>query len=342
MESRADRLEKKLRTYEKRVDYKVDVRSEVMNQISQMPVSTYCSKTKFVFPRQRASRTLVSTFGAFLIVIVLSFTAYAASEFLQLRAKDGKVLLETTTPWNRNDKVERLHKLSFPYVSQAIRSVLPGQHIAYYIKDDTINHLISEVSPNGGLLGFQGNQIEYYTLPMLELEAKKLNSPITPIPSSITGGYSFKSGGIYLDMPKLYNTDDTPNDKYWKIQAGLVEEAKADHSDKKLFIETLESDQLRSISLHYRRGKNKEDYVTVLASFTDGVKQEVQQEAGMIAEKSVVHGKEILYLKYEGDNPHQVIKWIDESSGAYYHISDTEKSKLSKQEFLKIAEEFVQ
>ena len=68
----------------------------------------------------------------------------------------------------------------------------------------------------------------------------------------------------------------------------------------------------------------------------------MQQEAGMIAEKSIVNGKELLYLKYEGGNPHQVIKWIDETSGVYYHIHDTEKSKLSKQDFLKIAEEFVQ
>lgn len=341
MESRADHLEKKLRTYEKRIDYKIDVRSQVMNQISEGAVSTNRSKIKFAFPKQRASRAIVSTFGAFLVVIFLSFTAYAATEFLQLRAKDGKILLETTAPWDRNDKVEQLYKLSSPYMNQALRSVLPGQHIAYYIKDDMINRLISEVSPNMGLLGFQGNQIEYYTLPTLELEAEKLNAPITHIPSSITGGYSFKSGGIYLDMPKLYNTDGTPNERYWKIQTALVEEAKADHSDKKLFIKTLESEQLRSISLHYRRGKNKEDYVTVLASFTDGVKQEVEKEAGMITEKGIVNGKEILYLKYEGDNPHQVIKWIDETSGAYYHIHDTKKSNLSKQDFLKIAEKFV-
>ncbi|WIV21465.1 DUF4367 domain-containing protein [Paenibacillus polygoni] len=84
-----------------------------------------------------------------------------------------------------------------------------------------------------------------------------------------------------------------------------------------------------------------EDYVTVLASFTDGVKQGVQQETGMTAEKGIINGKEILYLKYEGNNPHQVIKWIDETSGAYYHIQDTKKSNLSKQDFLKIAEEFV-
>ncbi|MBD7967330.1 DUF4367 domain-containing protein [Paenibacillus gallinarum] len=341
MGSHSDHLEKKLRTYEKRIDYKVDVRSEVMNQISEGTVSTYRSKTRFVLPGQRASRTLVSAFGAFLIVILLSFTAYAATEFLQFRAKDGKILLETTAPLERIDKVELLHKLSSPYMSQAQRSVLPSQPIAYYIKDDMINHLISEVSPDGGLLGFQGNQIEYYTLPTLELEAEKLNSPITHIPSSIMEGYSFKSGGIYLDMPKLYNTDGTPNERYWKIQTTLVEEAKADQTDKKLFIKTLESEQLRSISLHYRRGENKEDYVTVLASFTDGVKQEVQQEEGMTAEKGLVNGKEILYLKYEGDNSHQVIKWIDETSGAYYHIHDTKNSKLSKQDFLKIAEEFV-
>ncbi|MEF3352532.1 hypothetical protein PV403_05035 [Paenibacillus sp. GYB006] len=341
MESRADHLEKKLRTYEKRIDYKIDVRSQVMNQISEGAVSTNRSRTKFTIPRQRASRAILSTFGAFLIVIFLSFTAYAATEFLQLRAKDGKILLETMAPWDRNDKVEQLHKLSSPYESQALRSVLPGQHIAYYIKDDTINHLISEVNPDRGLLGFQGNQIEYYTLPTLELEAEKLNSPITHIPSSIAGGYSFNSGGIYLDMPKLYNTDGTPNERYLQIQTALIEEAKADQTDKKLFIETLESEQLRSIYLHYRKGKNIEDYVTVLASFTDGVKQEVQQEAGMTTEKGLVNGKEILYLKYEGDNPHQVIKWIDETSGAYYHIHDTKKSKLSKQDFLKIAEKFV-
>ncbi|WP_211745846.1 DUF4367 domain-containing protein [Paenibacillus sp. Marseille-Q4541] len=49
----------------------------------------------------------------------------------------------------------------------------------------------------------------------------------------------------------------------------------------------------------------------------------------------------VLYMEYKGKNPHHVIKWVDESSGVYYHINDTEKSKLSKQELLKIAEKFV-
>ena len=101
--------------------------------------------------------------ASLLLVTSLSVTVYAAAELVQIRSKEGKVVLETKPePEGSKElqaKQDRLYSLDTASRSSAFRSALPGQAIAYYIHNQEINELKREIHGKETLLEFHAGSL---------------------------------------------------------------------------------------------------------------------------------------------------------------------------------------
>ncbi|MGM1046145.1 MAG: DUF4367 domain-containing protein [Bacillota bacterium] len=362
-------VEEKLMSYEKKTDHRIDVRTGVMERIYTLPpkrakfstvkeqiVAAGEMEQLISLPPKKARFSLVKKpmimAVSLLLITSLSITVYAATELLQIRSKEGKVLLETkleeTEPLE--DKLEKLNQLMTPYTSIGERSALPGENIVYYIHDKEINDLKKEIHGSDELLEFATGGLSLGVLPTFQEEAKKRGVPNTNYPYRLANDYTFKEGHLSNIGPSGLFDDKGPNERYYEIQNELIRQAEASTNNKKVFVKVLDSPKVSSVWLTYAKGRDRQDYINVFVTMRSGIaeKQQIYYSEKDIVEKVTVKGQEMIYIQSVDNDQNldyqvkQALRWVDEQNDLEYSISNSVNSNLTKEDILKVAENFIQ
>ncbi|OME96662.1 MULTISPECIES: DUF4367 domain-containing protein [Paenibacillus] len=338
MEVKRNDVEEKLIEQDPKSHYIIDVRDAVMERIACLPAKK---------PQPNMLRRPLVMAASLLLVTSLSVTVYAATELIQIRSKDGKVVLETKpkaeVSKELQEKKDRLHSLDTASRSLAWRSALPGQAIAYYIHNQEMNDLKRELYGEDTLLEFQTGSIYLGSLNVLQEEATKRGMPNMKIPSRLLNEYSFNEGYLSFnpDLSDLFH-DGEPTEVYYEIQNELIRQAEASTNNKKVFVKEIKPPRVSSISLSYVKGKELESSITVFVTKRGmNPKQEIHFSEEDHVEKVLVKGREMIYVKYADAYFNQGLAWVDEQHDLYYHISLNNKVALKKEEVLEIAESFI-
>jgi hypothetical protein len=315
VEVKRNDVEEKLIDQDPKSHYIIDVRDAVMERIACLPAKK---------PKTNMLRRPLVMAASLLLVTSLSVTVYAATELIQIRSKEGKV--------------------DIPSSSLAWRSALPGQAIAYYIHNQEMNDLKEEIYGKDTLLDFQTGSIYLGALNVLQEEATKRGMPNVEYPSRLLNEYSFSQGFLSFnpDLSDLFH-DGEPTEVYYDIQNELIRQAEASTNNKKVFVKEIKPPSVSSISLSYVNGKEIEASITVVATKRSGMnpKQEIHFSEADHVEKMLVKGREMIYVKYADAYFNQGLAWVDEQNDLYYHISLNNKVTLKREEVLEIAESFI-
>ncbi|MCT1403315.1 DUF4367 domain-containing protein [Paenibacillus sp. p3-SID867] len=339
MEVKRNDVEEKLIEQDPKSHYIIDVRDAVMERVACLPAKK---------PQPNMLRRPLVIAASLLLVTSLSVTVYAATELIQIRSKDGKVVLETKpkpeVSRDLQEKWDRLHSIDIPSSSLAWRSALPGQAIAYYIHNQEMNDMKKELYGKDTLLKFQTGPIYLGALKVLQEEATKRGMPNVEYPSRLLNEYSFSQGFLSFnpDLSDLFH-DGEPTEVYYDIQNELIRQAEASTNNKKVFVKEIKPPSVSSISLSYIKGKEIESSITVFATKRSGMnpKQEIHFSEEDHVEKVLVKGHEMIYVKYADAYFNQGLAWVDEQHDLYYHISLNNKVALKKEEILEIAESLI-
>lgn len=340
MEIKRDDVEEELMKHDTKSRYIIDVRGAVMERIASLSANK---------PKRSMYRRPLVMAASLLLVTSLSVTVYAATELIQIRSKEGKVVLETKpnpdVSKELQEKQDRLNSLDTASRSLAWRSALPGQAIAYYIHNQEMNALKKELYGKDTLLDFQTGSIYLGDLNVLKDEAEKRGMPNINVPSRILHEYSFSEGYLSFnpDLSELFH-DGEPTQAYYDLQNELIRKAELSTSSKKVFVKEIKPPSIRSVSLSYVKGSDMETSISVIATRRSGMnpKQEIHYTDKDHVEKVVVKGHEMIYVKYADASFNQSLAWVDEQHDLYYHILFNNKEKLTKENVLEIAGGFIQ
>ncbi|WP_411553418.1 DUF4367 domain-containing protein [Paenibacillus lautus] len=339
MEFQRDDVEEKLRERHTKSRYVIDVRDAVMEQIASLPAK----KRKPSLYR----RPLVMA-ASLLLVTSLSVTVYAAAELVQIRSKEGKVVLETKPEPEGSKKLQakqdRLYSLDTASRSSAFRSALPGQAIAYYIHNQEINELKREIHGKETLLEFHAGSLHLGDLGVFREEAEKRGMPDIHIPSKVLHEYSFHEGMLSFtpDLSDLFQEGE-PTKAYYDIQNELIRKAEESTGSKRVFVKEIKPPTAGSISLSYVKGSDMETSISVIATKRSAMnsKQEIHYTDKDHVEKVLADGQEMIYVHYADAYFNQGLAWVDEAQDLYYHIALNSKAKLTKENMIEIAEGFI-
>ncbi|KKO51910.1 DUF4367 domain-containing protein [Paenibacillus sp. DMB20] len=200
-----------------------------------------------------------------------------------------------------------------------------------------------EIYGKDTLLNFSSGTLSLGTLSTFQAEARKQGMPNTDYPFRLLKDYSFKEGNLSnMGLSGLFN-DHGPSATYYKIQNELIRQAEVSTNHKKVFIKKLESSRWKQVSLHYVKGRDQEDYITVNAVMRGGIteKQELKYTDEDHVEKLTLKGQDMIYIRYGNSHTKQGLSWVDEKNNLQYFISNSIKSNLTKEELLRIAEAFI-
>lgn len=288
---------------------------------------------------------------AFIVVLLLgaSLSAYAADKMIELRNKDGIVILTAEKPESAENNpfvpyAEQYSRLLAPYYNQVMDELKPGEVAAYYVNDDRINALETIMK-----VKFASKPIEYDNLIAFRKAAKATKAPTFRVPSSLPKGWTFLSGILSLKDPYFSMT----RDEYEAYTDKFIKEAKELPSGEAIVMKRLEWEQSSVVNLLYTNGKSK--LAINVMTLPDGSERKWEGkpinkgpwkwsiQTGASSEVVTLNGKSALYAvampnASEKPNFGNELTWVDEINNEMYRMQDFIEAPLSRKQFLAIAE----
>ncbi|GGH21433.1 hypothetical protein [Paenibacillus segetis] len=260
------------------------------------------------------------------VLLLSSLTAYASSQWIHIRNKEGKIVISTKEQ-QYNQFGEYFAQLLNKYLDELKKKLDPGELAVYYIKDEQINE------------ADKWNPLRYYYRPILHRnyddlakEMKETDAPFIQEPTFVPEGYIFESGNISTQFDYFANTPE-----YQNILDELKGMAETSQEDKALFYKIVPWSKAVSTIIKYQKGEH-ELTIIAFAKSSDSPAQIYTNNA----EKLIVGGTEMLfYTNSTGSKTQQVghrLTWLDENKHALFMILDDPKDPLSRDIFAKIAE----
>jgi len=304
----------------------IDVRLSVMNRVREI------HERRSGTNRVRHRTGVIVTIGC-IILVLSSLTGYAASRYVQLMNSKGEVIVETKeiiedqyTP-----HAKTYEKLLTEYKKRVQAKLKPGELVAYYIHDDTLN------AYNADKVKSEYKPIIYSSYAELRKQLEITSGPLLAEPEYLPIGYSFKEG-------KLFNSV-TEGEASWqnlkKLEPEFIQMAESSTSSAKLFIKPLSWNKSESAKVIYSNGK---DTIDINAFRREKHPSSVitKYPKGVSVEKLTASGQEMVYMEVEtakADTVHykHKLEWLDEEAEIYYSIFDNPDSALSKSEFIRFA-----
>lgn len=296
----------------------IEVTDKVMTRIQTMDQKRWPRGFRF------ASKT-AATSGMLVMLLLITVTAYAATEYIQIRNKAGEV------------KVQHLSKDLFPkgvssyykYEQKLMNFAKPDEQIAYYVRGEQTSE------ETGSMLQFayKEQRITEYSAFLKQMKTKK--SPV--ILPKTAGGYAFKYGTVHPQIPPEADGDSSPF--YRQTLSELIDEAKQDKK-RNLFMKVVPWTETGSVGAEYTK---QGAIVGIWANFLNGGDMTVYQEPGNTPEKIKVDGREVIYnhvLRPEVVTYHY-LTWYNEGQDAYYTLTTYGKQELTKEKLLELAGELM-
>ncbi|MUG43598.1 DUF4367 domain-containing protein [Paenibacillus woosongensis] len=303
----------------------LDVRLSVMNRVREIHERSSGKKT---VRRKTGAVVLIAS----LIIVLASLTGLAASRYVQILNPNGEVIVETKEI--REDAftshAKTYHEMSSAYKEHVLGMLKPGELVAYYVHDDTLN-----AYDTGNKVQTVYKPLEHSSYEAFEKQLEMTNGPLFLKPQYLPEGYSFESGNVFPSV--MEGEGSLENLK--RLEPEFIHMAETSTSESKLFIKPLSWNTAGSANVRYAHG---EDTININAYVRKRHPSSVvsMHPEGVLVEKLTVSGQEMVYMEAEAAETHYKHKldWLDEEAEVFYSIYDNQSSTLSKSEFVRIVE----
>ncbi|KAI7263955.1 hypothetical protein KC345_g8984, partial [Hortaea werneckii] len=257
----------------------------------------------------------------------IRFAAYAASEYIQIRNKEGVVKVQHYAPDLKPQGTAPYYKYAWKLMDFA----KPGELIAYFVRGEKLPEEAESA------LQFTGKELRLTDYPAFLGEMNKLKTPVLP---KEAGGYVLKYGTIYPASPTDKEYGENP--LYRQTLNELIAEARQD-TGRNLFMKAIPWTEAASVSGKYtKQGAVIEIGVTLL----HGGGMQVFQEPESKVEKLKAEGREIIYNfvsrpDIKPDLSYHYLNWYNERQDAYYTVTTYGDRQLTKEQLLDLAGELI-
>lgn len=294
----------------------IDVEEKVMGRIQGISDR----KRSFSLKTMNKTTAVASMLALFLMI---SVTAYAASEYIQIRNSEGVVKVQHVAP-NESAGVASYDK----YAQQADTFAKPGELIAYLLN----NKAGAEGMATELQFKYKEQRIGAYSDFLKEI--KRTGAPMLP---ALAAGYAFEDGVINPNYP--ITDADKKSSLYQETLRDLTVQANKEEGSGKLFMKAIPWSEPGWISATYSKDNA---YIVISASIMHGGKMFVEQEPENQADKIIVAGTEVIYNKVVKEEvSYDYLNWYNEKQDAYYTLSSYGDKILTKEQFLQLAGELL-
>ncbi|MNW53339.1 hypothetical protein D3C74_308970 [compost metagenome] len=275
----------------------------------------------------RFGNKTAATLGMLILLLMITVTAYAASEYIQIRNKAGAVKVQHFAPDLKPKGVAAYYEYEWKLMDFA----KPGEQIAFYFRGEPI--------PEGGSplqFAYKEQRITEYSAFLEQMNRK--NSPV--ILPKTAGGYAFKYGTMHPRYPTKSERDSSPF--YRQILSELINEAKQDQK-RNLFMKVVPWTEAGGVQAKYTR---QGAFIDLSATLLHGGDVQVYQEPGNKPEKLKVEGRDIVYNYVDRPDvkpgfSYHYLTWYNEVQDAYYMLTTYGDRILTKEQLLKLAGELM-
>ncbi len=272
------------------------------------------------FARKSVLLGSVATF-----VLLLSVTAYAASEYFQIRDKAGKVKVQYVPEANGTITDPPYDK--YEAQAQQLARSKPGELIVYYIKDKPGASGSEELS-----FAFKPKRLTAYE--DFAAEVARTGGPLLP---KTAFGYAFEYGTVFARFPT--SDEDKRSDGYRQMLAELQGKASEAADGERLFTMTVPWNEPISIDGTYTSGGAHIGIHTIPMHEAD---MSVIQVVENTPNKLTIGDTTVVYVDAtRSEVSYDYLTWYDESRDAYYRLTSYGDRTLTKDQYLKLAEEII-
>ncbi|KKO52560.1 hypothetical protein XI25_20435 [Paenibacillus sp. DMB20] len=263
----------------------------------------------------RRKSVLIATISA--IMVLSSITVYASTYFIEIKNKEGEIILTTKDPWKTtvSEYSQRRRKEAKAELKKKLK---PGQVAVFYIKDP-------KISAKADPLDYFYNTIQHKTYDDLAKEIREKGAPELLPPDYVPEGYAFDHGSIQMGFELVPNTPE-----YESLLNELKKKAEKSNEKQGVFYKLVDWSRATASVLEYRKGDNR---ITIVAFARP--KGSAVQVLTTEAVKLKVKGKEMI-LSTTSEHSRR-LSWLSESETVFYMITEDPKDPLSNDEFAKIA-----
>ncbi|RKP47945.1 hypothetical protein D7Z26_22315 [Cohnella endophytica] len=296
----------------------IDVVERVMGRINGLGDR----RSSFLQGIMRNTTVLGSLIG---LILMVSVTAYAASEYIQIRNTAGTVKVQYIPATNEAaGSATAYHK----YAKLAQAFAKPGELIAYYVKDN-------KASKKEAVLQFEYKEQRIRSYSDFEKEIKRTGAPKLP---EVANGYAFDYGKVFPSIP---STDAEKGKAFYRDNLReLTARANKDASGEKMFMKAVPWSEPATVSGIYTKGKA---HIGIYATLMHGGDMYVEQEQENKTDKIRVAGTEVVYNSVKKQSvSYEYLNWYNEEQDAYYTLTSYGDKSLSKEQFLKLAKELIE
>ncbi|MGC6588905.1 hypothetical protein ACPV3A_28675 [Paenibacillus sp. Dod16] len=295
------------------VEEEVDVTPAIMHKVRQIHQKNHRGHSG-----NRKKALIIAMLTA--ILILSSISVYASQYLIQIKNKEGEVILSTIKPWKYSESEYNAKRIK-ETEEELSKRLKPGEQAVYYIKDLHMTPLVKEQPLNYFyMLTKHSNYQE------LAIEIEEKGAPVLQEPDYVPDGYQFDFGQIQIRNTPVWNTPE-----YQILLDELKAQAEKSDEEQGLFYKIVPWSEIASTGMEYRKG----EYRIRIAAFA----REKGSKAGVPTNQAVkikVKGKEMI-LSAIPTSPLRSLTWLSDSEEVLYRITDDPKDPLSKDEFAKIA-----
>lgn len=266
--------------------------------------------------------------GMLVMLLLITVTAYAATEYIQIRNKSGVVKVQhyAVSQMPQSGGGSSYYK----YEQKLMDFAKPGEEIAYYVRGEPVSE------GTGSLLQFAYKEQRITDYPAFLKQLKTKNSPIL-LPET-AGGYAFKYGKLNPLYPTTAEQDSNP--LYSNSLRELIGEAKQDKK-RNLFMKIVPWTKTGAVSAEYTK---QGAIVGITAYLMNGGDMTVYQQPENQVEKLNVDGREVIYNQVvrPGVVTYHYLNWYNEGQDAYYTLTTYGDKDLTKEQLVKLAGELME
>lgn len=295
----------------------IDITEQVMDRV-RGSVNGKLKKIT-VRPVKRSAVVLMST----VVALCISVSAYAASEFIQIKNKAGQVVVKTSP---KPEYEYHLDSAFSKYKEQAEATLKTGEAAFYYINDAQLNakdklNLLKQAYKN-----------KYTSYNAFVSEMNSKDAPIVNQPQNLMKGYTFISGEVYPTFPFSYEK------AHQQILDRLIQQAKTSSTDQKLFVEKIAWNEGLSTIVVYRKGNQ---HLSIIGTKGTGTEIPVAKDAK--SEQISIDHQQVVYVRdAENESSTNSMAWFDEKKKIVYTLFDSSNSDLTKEDFITLAKRMIQ
>ncbi|RED63275.1 hypothetical protein [Cohnella lupini] len=295
----------------------IDVKDRVMERISIGRRSRGGSGLGFRLMSRAGALTML------LAALLVSASAYAASEWIQIRNAAGVVKVQYEPDNTAPKPVAQWN----PYQWKALNSAKPGEMVAYYV-----NGLNDEDASNvNDPMNYAYKLRRFTSYSDFVKEMRRTSVPILP---EKTGGYTLKYGDVTPRYPLAGSA------VYRQTLGELMNQANNAESGQRFFAKSLPWTEAGTVGATYANGRA---YVSFQMILLQGGNMKVEQGPENQTDKFTIAGRAAVYndVKKEKGSYHY-LNWYDEKRDAYYTLTTYGEHILSRENLILLAEELIE